>query len=372
MDNQKIIYASDNYFELDNYLMTNKIKKIFLVCGNSIKYLNLGKYFNDLPDRIGIEVIKFSDFQPNPLYESVALGVRSFNESCSDIIIAVGGGSAIDVAKCIKLYSNMNHTLNYLKQKIIPNNIPLIAIPTTAGTGSEATRYAVIYYNGEKQSVTDPSCIPSLIVFDSSALKTLPDFQKKSTMLDALSHSLESFWSINSTEMSRKYSKEALQLILSNMDEYLNNTDVGNEKMLHASYIAGKAINLTQTTAGHAMCYKLTSMYNIPHGYAAALVNTKLWSWMIDHLDKCTDERGVGYLQNCFNDIALVMGADNASHAADLFQKLLDSLEMPKISAFNKEDITVLKNSVNTIRLKNNPVQLDLEDIEFIYKEILF
>ena len=87
----------------------------------------------------------------------------------------------------------MDSSRNYLEQPIVPNDVKLLAIPTTAGTGSEATRYAVIYYNGVKQSVADESCIPSAVLMDSSVLKTLPLYQKKSTMLDALCHALAAF-----------------------------------------------------------------------------------------------------------------------------------------------------------------------------------
>ena len=144
-------------------------------------------------------------------------------------------------------------------------------MPTTAGTGSEATRYAVIYFDGEKQSISDYSCIPSAVLMDASVLKTLPIYQKKSTMMDAFCHAIESYWSVNSSEESRQYSRRAIQLIMENKDLYIGNDETGNTQMLKAAHLAGKAINLTQTTAGHAMCYKLTSLYGIAHGHAAAL-----------------------------------------------------------------------------------------------------
>ena len=223
MSEQKIISAENNYAELDKYIIDSGCKSIMLVCDESLKFLNIRNYFKTVSDRLNISLIRFSNFKPNPLYGSVVEGVRLFNENGCEMIIAVGGGSAMDVAKCIKLYSNMDSSENYLQQKIVPNDIPLIAVPTTAGTGSEATRYAVIYFNGEKQSVAHVSCIPSVVLMDSSVLKTLPEYQKKSTMLDALCHAIESFWSVNSTEESRSYSRAAIQLILKNKDAYLAN-----------------------------------------------------------------------------------------------------------------------------------------------------
>lgn len=145
-------------------------------------------------------------------------GVKAFLESSADAIAAVGGGSAMDVAKCIKLYSGMDHNVCYLEQEIIPNDIRFLAVPTTAGTGSEATRFAVIYYEGEKQSVAHESCIPDAVLVDPEALKTLPTYHRKAAMLDAFCHAVESFWSIKSTEESRGLAAEAIRMILQYMD----------------------------------------------------------------------------------------------------------------------------------------------------------
>lgn len=364
MMEQRILKSNNNYIELDNFLKIEKIKKLFLVCDEALKFLEIGEYFAKLEVRLGISVIYFNDFKPNPQYESVVKGVKSFKESECDMIMAIGGGSAIDVAKCIKLYANMDLAINYLEQKIIPNTIRFIAMPTTAGTGSEATRYAVIYYNGEKQSISDDSCIPKSVVMDASVLKTLPKYQKKATMLDALCHAIEAFWSVNSTEESISYSKQAIKLILDNKDAYLANDDTGNENMLKAANIAGKAINITQTTAGHAMCYKLTSMYGIAHGHAAALCVSVLWPYIIANIDKCVDLRGEKYLKNLFNELDELMTADD-------FLGFLEELELNLPVMHSEKDVELLKNSVNLVRLKNHPISLDEDIIEILYRKIL-
>ena len=326
---QEVLTATSDYRELKDWLTRNNIRKFLLVCDNSLQFLRIKHFMDELTEHTGIEIVKFDKFQPNPLYESVVEGVRILRKENCQAIIAVGGGSAIDVAKCIKLYSNMElddgtEQKNYLMQTIIPNDMLLLAVPTTAGTGSEATRYAVIYYKDVKQSVTDYSIIPSTVLLDSSALKSLPIYQKKSTMMDALCHSIESFWSVNSTEESKVYSRAALQSILKNMKGYLDNDDVANEEMLIAANTAGRAINITQTTAGHAMCYKLSSIYGIAHGHAAAMVDVKLFPWMIDHTDKCIDPRGERYLIDIFNEIASAMGCQNAKEAAEKLQNIYD------------------------------------------------
>lgn len=367
---QKIMIADKGYSELTQYIQENQFKKIFLVCGRSMYSLRISEYFKNLESVTGTKVVYFSDFQPNPLYESVVKGIDVFGKEQCDAIFAIGGGSAMDVAKCIKLYATMPKNCNYLKQKIVPNDIPLFAMPTTSGTGSEATRFAVIYYNGEKQSVADYSCIPSAVLMDATVLKTLPDYQKKATMMDAFCHAIESFWSVNSTGESKMYSSEAIQMILGNIDGYLNNTEVGNSAMLKASNLAGKAINITQTTAGHAMCYKLTSLYGISHGHAAALCVSKLWPYMIKNTDCCSDSRGSEYLSGVFEQMAVAMGTKSAQGAADKFNAILDSLKLGDIT-FNEQDLMILSHSVNTARLKNNPVVLSDKAIENLYCQIL-
>lgn len=367
---EQLILSSENeYAELNGYLADNNICNIFLVCDSAFGFLKIKDYFDELED-LGIEITKFSDFQPNPLYESVEEGVRLFKESGAKLIVAVGGGSAMDVAKCIKLYSNMDPSKNYLEQEIVPNDVALLAVPTTAGTGSEATRFAVIYYDGKKQSVADQSIIPSVVLFDESALETLPLYQKKATMLDALCHAVESYWSVNSNDESKEHSKKAVTGILENLDAYLANDRNANRAMMTAAHYAGKAINITQTTAGHAMCYKLTSLYGVAHGHAAALVDTKLFPYMVSHTDGCVDPRGEEYLKKTFEEIALMLGCNTTDEACARLQSLFDSLELTVPTA-KEEDYAELKTSVNPVRLKNNPVGLTEDVIESLYREIL-
>ncbi len=363
-----IITADNNYKGLDEWLSDKK--KVLLVCDGSIKFL---ADFNRKLDEITTPMIRFSEFQPNPLYDSVVEGVKMYRDENCDSIFAVGGGSAMDVAKCIKLYSNMPGDGSegaWLKEKIVPNDIPFLAMPTTAGTGSEATRYAVIYYGGAKQSVTSESFIPGTVLMDPNSLKTLPPYQKKATMCDALCHAIESFWSVNSTEESQRYSREAIQEVLANMDGYLANTEAGNAGMLRAAHKAGQAINITQTTAGHAMCYKITSLFGVAHGHAAILCDRVLFPWMLRNTDKCIDARGEMYLKNIFGEIGHAMGCETPEQAADKLNKLFEKLELMVPNA-TEEQFSELKTSVNPVRLKNHPIQLTEDTIDELYHEIL-
>lgn len=370
---QRIITARDNYIEFDQWIQENGCKKILMVCDGSIWYMDgFNKHLEEV-EKTGVEMIGFRDFQPNPLYESVVKGVELFNDEKCDSIMAVGGGSAMDVAKCIKLYSNLlgdGADGAWLKAEIIPNSIPFIAMPTTAGTGSEATRYAVIYYNDAKQSVTSESFIPSAVLMDPNALKTLPLYQKKATMMDALCHAIESFWSVNSTEKSKEYSRAAIQAVLKHMDGYLANTEEGNAGMLKAAHTAGQAINITQTTAGHAMCYKITSLFHSAHGHAAILCDRVLFPWMAENTDKCTDPRGEEYLKATLDEIGRAMGCKDATEGAEKLRIIFDSLEL-EVPTATAEQFEILKNSVNPVRLKNHPIALDVDTIDSLYHIIL-
>ena len=370
---QRIITAENNYAGIDVWIKDKNITKILLVGGGSVERQVAFKAYLDRLVLKGIGIVYFSDFQPNPFYDSVVKGVKLYKEERCNAIMAVGGGSALDVAKCIKLFSNMagkGANGDFLKQEIMPNQIPFLAMPTTAGTGSEATRYAVIYLNGSKQSVTHESSIPDTVLMDSNVLKSLPLYQKKATMMDAFCHALESFWSVNSTEKSKAYSKKAIEMVLTHMEGYLANTDEGNAGMLLAANVAGKAINITQTTAGHAMCYKITSLFGVAHGHAAILCVRKLFPEMIQNTKTCIDLRGEDYLKKTLLDISQTMGCATAEEAAakleDIFVKL--EFEVPQAT---KEQFELLKTSVNPVRLKNHPVELSEDIIDMLYHQIL-
>ncbi len=339
--------------------------KVLLVCDSSFPFLNIKA---DI-EAMDIPYVVFSDFTPNPLYEDVCKGVDIFNITQCDTILAVGGGSSMDVAKCIKLYCKMDKDKLYLEQEYKDTGVKLIAIPTTAGTGSESTRYAVIYYDGKKQSVTHDSIIPNVAILEPKVLKTLPLYQKKCTMLDALCQGIESWWSVNSTEESKEYSKIAVETIMKWWREYIfENTDESAKHIMEAANYAGRAICITQTTAAHAFSYKITSLYKLPHGHAVAVGLPEIWQYMIDHMEKCIDGRGQEYLTYVFSDISKAMGCETPSLAIKMFRQMMKEMDMfnPVVSN-RKEELDILSHSVNPIRLKNNPVELVHSTIEYLY-----
>ena len=352
-------------------------KKLFLVVDSSYPFLNIKDVIEAIPVE---EKVRFSDFTPNPLYEQVCKGVELLESSQCNTILAVGGGSAIDVAKCIKLavlsekgIAAIIPPLVSLRLPIDGSKIPFIAIPTTAGTGSESTHNAVMYFEGTKQTVTNDGILPDFAVLEPSVLKTLPLYQKKCTMMDALCQGIESWWSVNSTVESMVYSKKAIELIMANWRKYIfeNDDNAAANIMLAANY-GGRAINIAQTTAAHAMSYKITSMFKLPHGHAVAVCLPEIWDYMIQHSSDLIDLRGQDYLNRIFAEIAFTMGCGKVEIAISVFRQMLQDMNLKYPSSHNKEhDIIVLAQSVNPERLKNNPVELNTVVIEKLYSDIL-
>lgn len=324
-------------------------------------------------ESIRVPCVFFTGFGSNPLYEDVCNGVDLFRKEGCDVIVAVGGGSCIDVAKCIKLFCKMSPNQLYLQQDYTDTQIPLIAIPTTAGTGSEATCFAVIYYQGMKQSVTHPSIIPSYAILEPSVLASLPLYQKKCTALDALCQGIESWWSIHSTEQSRFFSSCAVRTLVDNIEPYIfDKSTVAASRVMDAANKAGQAINITQTTAPHAFSYKLTSLYRLPHGHAVAVCLPWIWQYMIEKPSLCIDARGVEWLNDVFSQIADAMHCANATEAVGAFRALLARLGIDSPHAEERDsELSILVQSVNSTRLKNNPVSLNEESIRLLYNSIL-
>lgn len=345
-------------------------RKVLLVCDSSFPYLTIKGEI----EAMKVPYVAFDQFTPNPLYEDVCKGVELFRSERCDTILAVGGGSSIDVAKCIKLYCRMSSDKLYLEQEYKDTGVKLIAVPTTAGTGSESTRYAVIYYDGKKQSVTHNSIIPNVAILEPRVLKTLPLYQKKCTMMDALCQGIESWWSVNSTDESKDYSRQAVETIMRWWREYVfDNTDEAAAQIMTAANDAGRAICITQTTAPHAFSYKITSMYGLPHGHAVAVCLPEIWQYMIKHTGRCVDKRGEAYLVSTFDDIAHALGAASPEEAIGLLKSMMDVLEMgsPVSGASRVDEIQILSSSVNPVRLKNNPVELDMKAAHTLYDTII-
>lgn len=371
---QKITYG---IVKLPAILKEVGCEKLFLVVDSSYPFLNIKNVIEALPVK---EKVLFSDFTPNPLYEQVCNCIDLLKSSHSDTILAVGGGSAIDVAKCVKLAvlakegnAAIIPPLVSTRVACVGSKLPFIAVPTTAGTGSESTHNAVMYYEGAKQTVTNDCVLPDYAVLEPSVLKTLPLYQKKCTMMDALCQGIESWWSVNSTEESYEYSRRTIELIMANWRKYIfeNDDEAAAHIMIAANY-GGRAINITQTTAAHAMSYKITSLYKLPHGHAVALCLHEIWEYMLGNMDKCIDGRGQVYLAGIFELISKAMGCASPEQAVVKFRQMMEEMDLKNPIAGNRGDeLSVLSTSVNPERIKNNPIQIESDIAYNLYSKII-
>lgn len=341
-------------------------QNVLAVCSKSARKYCGEEFWREFPGK----VVFFHEFSPNPKYEEVEAGLALFEREHCGMILSMGGGSAMDVAKCIKMFAPMNKDENYLKQEKKANDITHIAIPSTAGTGSESTSFAVVYYQGEKQSVAHSSLLPDYAILHAEFLENLPLYQKKATMMDALCQAIESYWSVNSTEESRSYARQAITAVRDAWQGYVQE-NANWRQIMAAANLAGRAINISKTTAAHAMSYKITSMYGFAHGHAAAICLPETWAYLQAHIEDCTDSRGKDYLLQILQEINQMLGKENTEESVSWFKQLIDTLELPYPVQSKKEDVEILSSSVNAERLNNFPVKVTEEALRVMYRQIV-
>ena len=353
---QTILYSLEDFLREFKH---GEYKRPLLIYRPSFNMLS----FKDDILSLDCDFVHFSEFTPNPKIEEIKLALKLFKEKQCDSILAIGGGSSIDVGKAVKFY--------FKDGEIAP--IPLIAIPTTAGSGSESTPFSVYYENGVKTSVADVMLIPNVIFLSPEPLLTLPEYVKKTSFMDALSQAIESYWSPISTDESRTYARLGIEGLISAKDEYFSpNPSVECAlEIMTASNFSGRAICITRTSAPHAMSYKLTTTFGIAHGHAVALSLIEVWRYMNAHVEDTSDARGVEYFSNALNEIAGFLGCSTSEEGVDFYAELVDSLKLERPTADSIEQIEAFASSVDPSRLKNNPVPLSHEVLFELYSNIL-
>ena len=256
-------------------------------------------YTDQIISALGEPKLIINNIQPNPDYKNLREISKSFSQKCNKIrfAIALGGGSVIDTAKFIVLgKGNFEKTVEYLEKKVTTFNsteIDLISIPTTAGTGSELTCWATIWdeENQRKHSLIHPSLFSKLSIFDSKLTLSLPKKITIETSLDAMSHSFESIWNINSNPVSNIHAKNSINLIFKNLTllvKDLNNIKL-REEIMRASMFAGLAFSNTKTAISHSISYPITLKYKVPHGIACSFTLPMILK-SVQGLDKICDD----------------------------------------------------------------------------------
>src|SRR3989344_3997450 len=250
---QKEYFGYNSIKNLQKILLNHSPKKIFLVTGRS-SYEKSGAKDSLAKILKDHKFVHFDNFEANPKISDIKIGLELFRKNKCDFVIAVGGGSVMDVAKSINCFSaNSGKPEDYLQngKPIKKKGKMLVAIPTTAGSGSEATKIAVVYINKTKYSLFDNLILPDYAIIDPQFTINLPKRITAAAGMDALSQAIESYWSIDSTNESKKYSKAAVRLIVNNLVGAAGGSRLSRIAMAKAAHLAGKAINISRTTACH-------------------------------------------------------------------------------------------------------------------------
>lgn len=358
---QKIDFGIGSSLNIEQYLKKYYVKNVFLVHGKKSFYESgISDVISDLLNKYSFT--SFSDFTSNPKIEDVKKGIDLYRSRKFDIIIAIGGGSAMDIAKLIKGLAKSDEDLeSHIKNNHhIQNNIPFIAVPTTCGSGSESTHFAVVYINGIKYSFANKNLLPNYALIDGHLSVSGSNYLKACSGLDALCQSIESHWSVNSTKESRGFSLLAMDKLINNLKEFISSPSVNsiNEISL-ASNLAGRAINISKTTAPHALSYSITSNYGIPHGHAVALGMPYFIKYNSDfslkNLNKGIDKRA---LQNRLTEIFNCFGASDAKQCSEVFTNLVQDIGINMNilkNKINKSELKEIVDNLNNQRAKNNP-----------------
>ena len=367
MPQQQHYQGDDGWAKIAKYLDAISADNVLLVTGNSM-YRASGAEQALEPILREREVTHLTCFHTNPRVEDVThLLDQIDNKESYQAIIAVGGGSVIDAAKLLKAFWINPPSLDeYLgsedNRELRPAALPLIAIPSTAGSGSEATRFAVVYKNKKKYSIEHDDLLPNFSVVIPPLLASVPQHVAASSGMDALCQGIESYWSIHSTEESRELAAQAIRLAWASIEEAVNQrTPQTLDNMAQASHLAGRAIDITRTTAPHAVSYPLTSYFGVTHGHAVGLLTAQFLRYNAAVTkDDCLDSRGTEWVTDRLDEITTMLGADTIDEAADALAEKLSCIgletSLHKLGIRTEQDIkTIIDHGLNPERVNNNP-----------------
>lgn len=367
MPEQQHYQGDDGWAKIADYLDAISASNILLVTGNSM-YRASGAEQALEPVLRKRKVTHLTCFHANPRVEDVTQLLDQIdNKKSYQAIIAVGGGSVIDVAKLLKAFwGNPLNLVEHLgcedDKELHPADLKFIAAPSTAGSGSEATRFAVVYKNKKKYSVEHDELLPNFSVLIPSLLASVPQHVAASSGMDALCQGIESYWSIHSTDESRKFAAEAITLAWNWIEKAVNErcADALNH-MAKASYLAGCAINITKTTAPHAVSYPMTSYFGITHGHAVGLLTARflIFNEGVTEED-CLESRGPEWVKQRLREINIKLGVNTGDQASDALRKKLVSLGLEtnfcQLGIKTQDDIElIIRNGFDQERVKNNP-----------------
>lgn len=356
----------------------NKAKALVVTDKGLIQF-GVAKMVTDVLDEAAISYDIFSDVKPNPTVSNVKAGIESFKKAGADFIIAIGGGSAMDTAKGIGIVINNPEFDDIVSlEGCAPTknkSVPIVALPTTAGTAAETTiNYVIIDENKQKKMVcVDPNDIPAVAIIDAELMYSLPKGLTAATGMDALTHAIEGYITKGAWEMSDMFEIEAVRMIARYLPVAVNepSNPEGRNGMAVAQYIAGMAFSNVGLGLVHGMAHPMGSLFDVPHGVANALLLPTIMEF---NMPACLDK---------YPEIAKAMGVDTsgmskkeaAQAAVDAVRNLAVKVGIPQHLSelgISSADIPALaEQAISDVCTPGNPREVTLDDIKALYEKVL-
>ena len=375
--NETSYHGAGAIAEIANEAKTRAFKKAFVCSDPDLIKFNVTKKVTDVLDNAGLAYEIYSNIKPNPTIENVQTGVAAFKKSGADYLIAIGGGSSMDTAKAIGIIiANPEFEDVRSLEGVAPTkkpSIPIIAVPTTAGTAAEVTiNYVITDVEKKRKFVcVDTHDIPVIAVVDPDMMSSMPKGLTASTGMDALTHAIEGYITKGAWEMTDMFHLKAIELISKNLRGACENTKEGREGMALGQYIAGMGFSNVGLGIVHSMAHALGAVYDTPHGVANAI----LLPTVMEYNAPCTGTK--------YKDIAIAMGVEGVENmsqeeyrkaAVDAVKKLSADVGIPAdLKAIVKaEDVDFLAQSAMDDACRpGNPKDPTFEDIKNLYLSLM-
>ncbi len=362
--------------EIVNEVKNNGFKKAFVASDPDLVKFGVTAKVTDLLDKAGIPFTLYSDIKPNPTIENVQNGVKAFKESGADHIIAIGGGSSMDTSKAIGIIiTNPEFEDVRSLEGVAPTKnpcVPIIAVPTTAGTAAEVTiNYVITDVEKERKFVcVDTHDMPIVAVVDPEMMSSMPKGLTACTGMDALTHAIEGYTTKAAWEMTDMFHLEAIKLISKYLRSAVNNEKEGREGMALGQYIAGMGFSNVGLGIDHSMAHCLSAHYDYPHGMACAMLLPISMEFNRDY----TGEK--------YREIARAMGVEGVDAmsqeeyrdaAINAVKKLSKDVGIPTVAdRIKEEDLTQLaKDALADACYPGNPREASLDQVIAMYRELM-
>ncbi len=373
----RTILGAGSIQNLGTLLLEYGFKNTAVLMDAGIEKSGIGKIVTDIIEEAGIACTVISDLAREPGVPDVDAVMAKVKAGKPDCVVSVGGGSVLDVGKlCGVLVHSEKGILDLLDGEVVPEHSTFtVAIPTTAGTGSESTKNAIIAIpsRNSKGAVVNEKLLPDLVILDAELTLSLPASISATTGMDALCHAMECYLSQKANTYSDLLAIDSITRIARSIRKAVN---VGNDiearsDMLLASYFAGMCITLSGTNAVHAMSYPLGVKYHIPHGQSNAMLLPYVMEYNLSAMPEKTRK-----IAECFGYDATKSGKTAESYLIEELHQLLEDLHIgTSLTAFGAKytDLEELVESAYTNRrlMDNNPIDLNEEQIGEIYLRLL-